>query len=163
MICYIVQMLWQTGVPKPGGMGGIYLPNNLTVSPQIVWVWSTSASPQIIWRWCASERRCPLEFEEKKSVPFLVKTFFLVFTWIWGKKCSSFGEDLFFWSSLNLLTWTKSWSSFILPNVKNRAKLGWNCKLSSTMLNKDRHPCWQAYKTFRVLFVNKCISKKKLK
>ena len=89
-----------TGVPKPGGDGGIYPTNNLAVSPPIVWVWSTSASTPIIWLGCASECRCPLEIGEKKcsifgedlffglhlnlgkkSVPFLVKTFFLVFTW----------------------------------------------------------------------------------
>ena len=47
----------------------VYPPNNLTVSPPIIWVWSTSASPPIIWLWCASERRSPPEFGEK-SVPF---------------------------------------------------------------------------------------------
>ena len=81
-----------------GGKGG-YIPPIIWLYPlPIVWVWSTSASPPIIWLWCASERRCPLEFGEKvfhfwwrpffwsppefgeKSVPFLVKTFFLVFT-----------------------------------------------------------------------------------
>ena len=57
---------------------------------------------------CTSERK----FGEK-SVLFLMKTFFsfLVFTWIWGQKCSVF----FFWSSLNFHTWTKSWSRFIPP------------------------------------------------
>ena len=41
----------QSGVPKPGGDGWIYPPNNLAVSPPIVWGWSTSASPPppIIW------------------------------------------------------------------------------------------------------------------
>ena len=75
---------------------GIYPPNNFTVSPPIVWVWSTSASPPKIWLWCASKRRCPLEFGEK-NVPFFVKTFFLVFTWIWAKKGFHFSEDFFFY------------------------------------------------------------------
>ena len=85
-----------TGVPKPGG----------GISPTIIWLYPPNSLsmvyiciPPIIWLWCASERRCPLEFGEK-SVPFLVKTFF------------------FFWSSLNLLTWTKSWSRFIPPMLK---------------------------------------------
>ena len=59
----------QSGVPKPGGDGGYIPPNNLTVSPTMIWVWSTFASPPKIWLWCASERRSPPEFGEK-SVPF---------------------------------------------------------------------------------------------
>ena len=83
----------QTRVAETGG--DISPPIIWLYPPPIVWVWSTSASPPIIRLWCASERRCPLAFGEK-SVPFLVKTFF-------------------FCSSLNLLTWTKSWSRYIPP------------------------------------------------
>ena len=99
-------------MPKPEG--DISPPNNLAVSPPIIWVGSSSASPPIVWFRCASKRRSSLEFEEK-SVPFLVKTFFFFFGLhliLGKKKCSVFGEDLFFWSSpelahmeLNLLTW----------------------------------------------------------
>ena len=63
-------------MPKPGVDGRIYPPNNLILSLPIVWEWFTSAFPPIIWLWCTSEYRCPLEFGEK-SVPFLVKTFFI--------------------------------------------------------------------------------------
>ena len=107
-------------VPKPGGMGGYILPNNLAVSPPIVWEWSTSASPSIIWMgvqlsvnlgknvfyscwrpiFCSSpkigEKKCSISEEDlffglhlksgRKSVLFLRKTFFLVFTWIRGEK-----------------------------------------------------------------------------
>ena len=52
----------------------------------------------------------------KKGVLFLMKTFFfLVFTWIWGKKVFHL---YFFWSLLNFQTWTKSWSRFISPMLK---------------------------------------------
>ena len=51
----------------------------------------------------------------KKSVLFLMKTFFLVFTWTWGKKVFHLH---FFWSSLNFQTWTKS---FIPPNAQQRS------------------------------------------
>ena len=61
------------------GDGKIYPPNNLTLSPPIIWKWSTSVFHPIHWLRCASERRSPLEFG-KKSAPVLVKTFFLVFT-----------------------------------------------------------------------------------
>ena len=88
------------GMPKSGG---IYPPNNLTVSPPTIWVWSSSASPPIIWLWCASERRSLLELGEKK--------------------CSIFGDDLFFRSSLNLLIWKKFWSRFIPPMLK-QGKIG---------------------------------------
>ena len=58
----------------------------------------------------------------ENSVPFLVKTFFsffLVFNWIWGKKVFHFWWGPFFLgSSLNLLTWTKSWSRFNPPMLK---------------------------------------------
>ena len=67
-------MLWNDFMQGCRNPGGIYPPNNLTVSLPIVWEWSTSASTPIIWLLCASERRCPLEFGEK-SVPFLMKTF----------------------------------------------------------------------------------------
>ena len=108
--------------PGEGGMGRIYLHNNLTVSPSIVWVWSTSTSPPIIWVWCTSERRCPLEFGEK-SVPFLVKTFYI------------------FGSSLNLLTW-KNRGRGSSPQCWKWGKVGVKLQIiPSPMLNKDRHPC----------------------
>ena len=107
-----------SGAETRGGWG---------IYPPIIWLYTPQqfeyASPPIIWLWCASERRSVL----KKSVPILVKTFFL---FLGGsspefgeKKCSISGEDLFFWSSLNLLTWKKSWSRFILPMLK----IGQNC------------------------------------
>ena len=74
--CWWVVAYFEQGCRNPGGSEGYIPPNNLTVSPPIVWVWSTSASPPIIWLWCASERRCSLEVGEKQ--------------------CSIFGEDLFF-------------------------------------------------------------------
>ena len=66
-----------------------------------------------------------------------------VSTWIRGKKCSMFGEDLFFWSLLNLVTWKKSWSRFIPPMLKigqNWGKIANYC--ISPMLNKDLHSCF---------------------
>ena len=111
--------------------GGYITPNHLTVYPPTIWVWSSSASPPIIWLWCAYERRSVL----KQSVPFLVKTCFC----FWcspelGKKSVPFLMKTFFFglylnlekksvpflvkSSLNLLTWKKSWSRFIPPMLK---------------------------------------------
>ena len=58
------------------------------------------------------------EFLARRLVPFLVKTFFLVFTWIRGKKVFHFWWRPFFCSSLNLLPWTKWWSRFIPPMLK---------------------------------------------
>ena len=92
--------------------------------PQIVWVWSTSASPPIIWLWCASERRCPLEFEEKKCSIVGEAPLFFGLHLNFEKKVFHFWWRPFLWSSLNLLTWTKLWSRFISPNVENRPKLG---------------------------------------
>ena len=54
--------------------------------------------------------------------------------WLW---CTS----EFFWSSLNLLTWTKSWSRFIPPMLKIVQNWGKIAKLTPPMLNKDRHSC----------------------
>ena len=95
------------GCRNPGEMGRIYPRNNLTVSHPTICVWSSSASPPIIWLWCASKRRSVLEIGKKnfffglhlnsgKKVPFLVKTFFLVFTWIRGKKVFHFWWRSFF-------------------------------------------------------------------
>ena len=98
-ICMLLfHLLTDRGVETRRGGWGYISPNNLTVSPPIIWVESASASPPIIWLWCAFERRSPLQFG-KQSFP-------------------SFGEDLIFWSSLNLLTWKKSWSRFIPPKLK---------------------------------------------
>ena len=53
-----------------------------------------------------------------KSVPFLVKRFILGgFTWIWGKNIQFLVKTFFLWS-LNLLTWTNSWSRVIHPMLK---------------------------------------------
>ena len=112
--------LWQ-GCRNKGEMGKIYPPNNLAVSPPIIWM-----GVQYIWAKIG-----------EKSVLFLKKIFFffLVFTWIWVKKVfyfsrrpffwssSEFGWKkcsicIFFWSSFNFQTWTKSWSRFIPPTLK---------------------------------------------
>ena len=72
---------------------------------------------------CAFERRSPLEFGEK-SAPVLAKTFFWSSPELGEKKCSIFGEDLFFGLHLICSTEKKSWSRFIPSNVENRSKLG---------------------------------------
>ena len=77
------------------------------ISPPIIWLWSTSASPSIMWPWSASESL-------KVGLQHLNS----------GKKLFQFWWRPFFWSSLNLLTWKKSLSRFIPPNVEKWAKLG---------------------------------------
>ena len=114
-------------VLKPGGMG-IYPPNNLTAFPPIIWLWSTSAFPRIIWLWSTSERWMMFgpffwfsrDFGEKNSLIFGVDLFFGLHLNS-GRKTVQLAVKTFFsffWSSLNLLTWKKSWSSFIPPMLK---------------------------------------------
>ena len=96
------------GVPKQGGMGEIYPPNNLAVSPPIIWM-----GVHLSKNW---GKKCSI-FDED------------LFIWsspeFWEKKVFYFWwRPFFFWSSPNFHTWTKSWSRFIPSNVKNSAKLG---------------------------------------
>ena len=85
------RMSQKQGCRNPGG----YIPpNNMAVSPPIVWVWSSSASSPIIWLWCVS---VGVHVNSGKNCStFGEDLFFLVFTWIRGKKWFIFGEDLFF-------------------------------------------------------------------
>ena len=131
------------GAETRGGMGGIYPPNNLTVSPPIIWVWPTSCIPPIILLLCASERRFPLEFGEK-SVPHLVKTYFFWSSPELGeKKCSIFWWRPMFFFGLHLICSPEQncgWGS-----SSPMSKIGRNCgKIANyppPMRNKDRHPC----------------------
>ena len=50
-----------------------------------------------------------------------------VCTWIRGKRVFHFWWRPFFWSSLNLFTWKKSWSRFIPPSVENKANYPPQC------------------------------------
>ena len=116
VIFFILHFGWQANggaiavVPKQGGGWEDISPNNFTVYPPTIWVWSSSATPPIIWLWCTSERRSVL----KKSVPFLMKTFYFWSSPEFGEKSVPFLVK----SSLNFLTWKKSWSRFILPMLK---------------------------------------------
>ena len=128
-----------SGMPKQGGMGRIYPPNNLAVYPPIIWmgvqyIWAkigkkvfyfwwrpfffflvfTWTWGKVFYFWWRPFFWSSPEFGGK-SVLFLMKTFFMVVTWICGKKV--FHLHLF-WSSLNFQTWTKSWSRFIPTTLK---------------------------------------------
>ena len=108
------------------------------ISP-IIWVWPSSASPSKIWLRCVSERRSPPAFGNKTCSNLGKDLFFLVFTWIRGKKVFQFWWSFFFglhvnswkksvsflaktifcfWSSLDLLTWRKWWLRFIPPMLR---------------------------------------------
>ena len=107
--------------------GGIYPPNNLAVSPAIVWEWSTCASPPIIWMgvqlsvnlgkkvFCSRWRLfffAPHLKSGRKSVLFLKKTFF-------------FGDHLF-------LDWKTVWifdsgRNFWVEAMKIRVKVACSC------------------------------------
>ena len=97
-------LLTDRGTETRRGDGNIYPPNDFTVSPPIILSIVCICIHPIIWLWYAFERRSPLQFREQ-SFP-------------------CFGEDLIFWSSLNLLTWKKLWLRFIPSKVENSAKLG---------------------------------------
>ena len=124
------------------GWGGEYiLSNNLTVSPNSLSM-VYFCIPPIIWSWCTSERRCPLEFGEK-SVPLLVKTFFFIFTWIWGKKVFQLWRRLFF-LGLHLICSPeqnrgRGSSPRMLKIGQNWGKIAY---YPPPILSKDRHP-WQ--------------------
>ena len=107
------------GCRNPGRIEEIY-------PPPIVWVWSTSASPPIIWLRCTSERRCPLEFGEKKCFIFGEDLYYYYFFFglhlNLGKKSSIFGEDLlFFWVFTEFAHLNKIVVEIHPPNVENRA------------------------------------------
>ena len=110
--------VFEAVVPKQEEDGGIYSPNNLAVSPAIIWEWFTSASPsKTLMGVHLNENLGKKVFYScwrpflllfyfiflvftwiwEKSALFLMKIFFLVFTWIWGKKCSI----CFFWGGLH--------------------------------------------------------------
>ena len=71
----------QPGVPKQEGDGGYIPPIIWMYTPNILRMVHICIPPNNL-NGCTSERK----FGEK-NVLFLLKTFFLVFTWIWGKKC----------------------------------------------------------------------------
>ena len=66
-----------------------------------------------------------------------------VSTRIWGTKFSFFRWRPFFWSSLYLLTWKKSWSRFISPKLKvgqNWGKIASYSPQCSTKIGTPAHP-----------------------
>ena len=102
---YCLHCAWlRLVVPKPGGMGGIYPPNNLAVSPPIVWEWSTCASPPIILNGCTAERK----FGEK-SVLSRWRPFFFALHLKSGRKSVLFLKKLFFFGDHLFLGWKTVW------------------------------------------------------
>ena len=111
--------------------------------PPIIWLYPNNSLrmvhiciPSNSLNGCTSERK----FGKKKCSILVEDLFFLVSTWIWGKKRSIFDEDLFFSLHLNLgkkvfhllffLVFTKfpHLNKIVVevhpPNEWNRAKLG---------------------------------------
>ena len=114
---FIFKQITPKNSRNPGGMGGIYPPNNLTASLPINWVWSTCASPQSFDSGLHLSAVLHLN-SGGKSLPSLAKTFFFSFSFglhlNLGKTVFQFWWKPFFWgSSLNLLTW---------KNKKNRGR-----------------------------------------
>ena len=77
-------------------MGGDISFNNLTVSPPIVWIWSRSASPPNSLTLVCIWAELSIWNRGKKVFHFWWRSFFLVFIWIWGKKCSFLVTTFFF-------------------------------------------------------------------
>ena len=109
------------GCRNPGGKGG-YIPQLFDCIPPNNLSMVYICIPPIVWLWWASDRRSTLEIGEKVIHSWWRPFFYLYLNS--GKKVFHFWGRPFFWSSLNLLTWKKSWSSFIPPNLENTAKLG---------------------------------------
>ena len=92
-------------MPKPGGMGGyIPPPSNLTLA--CIWA--------LVFTWVRGEKVFEFWWRPFFFGPYLNS----------GKKESSkFGEDLFFWSSLNLFTW-KNCGRSSSPQCWKQGKIG---------------------------------------
>ena len=95
-----------------------------TISFPIIWIWSTSASLPIIWLWSAFDSvEVALQHlnSGKKTLPNLVKTFFLVFTYFaYLKKNRGRGSS---------------------PQCWKKCKIRVKLQIIPPMLYKYGHPC----------------------
>ena len=139
-------------VPKPEGDGGDIFPPIIWLHPPNIRMVHFCIPPNNL-----KECTVQLSLNLGKKVFFSCWRPFLFGLHLnSGRKSVLFA--LFFWSSQNFHTCTKSWSRFIPPMLKIGQNWGKIANYPLPMLNKDRHHCacnvwWLNQIVFRFLFV----------